>query len=114
MMPNIDPKMLKSMMAKMGIKSTEIDAITVVIHCPDKDIVIGSPQVTQIEMNGATSFQVAGSVTEREKQQEQPIDVSDDDVRLVMEKTGASEDAARKAITDAKGDIAAAIMDLGG
>lgn len=114
MMPNIDPRMLKNMMTKMGIKSTEINAVSVVIHCPDRDIIVGSPQVTQIEMNGSTSFQVAGSVTERASQPEQPVEISDEDVRLVMEKTGASEEAARKAIGDAKGDIAAAIMDLGG
>lgn len=113
-MPNIDPRMLKNMMAKMGIKSTEIDAVSVVIHCADRDIVVDGPQVTQIEMNGSVSFQVAGNATERAKQPDQPIEISDEDVKLVVEKTGASEEAARKAIGDAKGDIAAAIMDLTG
>ena len=111
MMPNMDPRALKSMMAKMGIKSSELAASDVVIHCADRDIRIENPQITTIEMNGAVSFQISGNVTEKEKSLD--IEISESDVRMVMEKTGVKEEEkARKAIRDANGDIAAAIMSL--
>ncbi|EQD29545.1 nascent polypeptide-associated complex protein, partial [mine drainage metagenome] len=68
MMPNIDPRTLKNMMAKMGIKSSEVEAEKVVISCADRDIIITEPQITMIEAQGTTSFQIAGTITEQEKQ----------------------------------------------
>ncbi|QRF74446.1 Nascent polypeptide-associated complex protein [Candidatus Micrarchaeum sp.] len=110
MMPNIDPRTLKSMMAKMGIKSSELNADKVVISCADKDIVITDPQVTMIEAQGTKSFQIAGTITENEKSVS--IEISEDDVKMVMESSGASEDDARKALEDSNGDIAKAILEL--
>lgn len=111
MMPNMDPRMLKGMMAKMGIKSSEIDAQRVVIYCSDKEIVIEQPQITKIEMQGSTSFQVTGSIEEKER--EINIEISEDDVKMVMEKTGITDtEEVREAIKAANGDIAQAIMDL--
>ena len=86
MMPNMDPRAMKSMMAKMGIKSEEISAIRVTIECEDRQVVITSPQVTKIEMQGVTSFQVTGDISENQKVIE--LTVSDDDIALVQEKTG--------------------------
>ncbi len=114
MIPNIDPKTLKNMMAKMGIKSNEVSALSVTIHCTDRDIVIESPQVMQVEMQGNVSFQISGRVSEKPKSPEQSIEISEDDVKLVADRTGASSEAARKALADANGDIAAAIVDLTG
>ncbi|MCL5100108.1 MAG: nascent polypeptide-associated complex protein [Candidatus Marsarchaeota archaeon] len=116
MMPNIDPRALKSMMAKMGIKSTEIDARSVVIDCQDRQIVITNPQVTQIEAQGTVSFQVAGEVEERAKEQEHAAaEITDDDVKLVMERTGESDAAKVKEVLEKNnGDLAAAILELSG
>ena len=50
MMPNIDPRTLKNMMSKMGIKSEDVKSHKVIIECEDKDIVIDMPQITKIEM----------------------------------------------------------------
>lgn len=110
MMPNIDPRTLKSMMAKMGIKSSELNADKVIISCADKDIVITDPQVTMIEAQGTKSFQIAGTITENEKSVS--IEISEDDVKMVMGSSGASEDDARKALEDSNGDIAKAILEL--
>ncbi|OJI07796.1 MAG: hypothetical protein BK997_02170 [Candidatus Micrarchaeum sp. ARMAN-1] len=110
MMPNIDPRTLKSMMAKMGIKSSELNADKVVISCADKDIVITDPQVTMIEAQGTKSFQIAGTITENEKSVS--IEIGEDDVKMVMESSGASEEDARKALEDSNGDIAKAILEL--
>ena len=110
MMPNIDPRTLKSMMAKMGIKSSELNADKVVISCADKDIVITDPQITMIEAQGTKSFQIAGTITENEKSVS--IEISEDDVKMVMESSGASEEDARKALEESNGDIAKAILEL--
>ena len=39
MIPNIDPRQLKKVMDRMGIKSESIDASRVVIETADKDII---------------------------------------------------------------------------
>lgn len=110
MMPNIDPRQLKSMMAKMGIQSSEIEARTVVIECSDKKIIISEPQVTKIEAQGTVSFQISGHVSEMEI--EQKIDVTEDDIKAVMDASGSDRDDAAAALEKSNGDIAAAIMDL--
>ena len=40
---------MNQMMAKMGIKSSEINASEVIIKCPDKDIIVSEPQILQID-----------------------------------------------------------------
>ncbi len=111
MMPNMDPRQLKNMMAKMGIKTSEIDASAVVIHCSDKDIVISSPQVTRIEAQGTVSFQIAGDVSENEKLVS--VEITDEDVKTAMEQSGVDDpEKVRQALQDANGDIAEAIMKL--
>ncbi|MGI0100421.1 MAG: nascent polypeptide-associated complex protein [Candidatus Micrarchaeaceae archaeon] len=111
MMPNMDPRTMKSLMAKMGIKSSEIDAIRVVIETTDKDIIIENPQVTKIEAQGAISFQVVGDITEGAKAQQ--ANVTEDDISLVAEKTGITDrDLIREKLEEDNGDIAKAILDL--
>jgi nascent polypeptide-associated complex subunit alpha len=111
MMPNIDPRTMKSMMAKMGIKSTEIDAIKVIIESNNTDIIIENPQVTKIEMQGVTSFQITGNISEKEKSIE--MSISDDDIKLVQDQTGIeNRELIIKALQDANGDIAKAIIAL--
>ncbi|MCL4389248.1 MAG: nascent polypeptide-associated complex protein [Candidatus Marsarchaeota archaeon] len=111
MMPNIDPRALKGMMAKMGIKSTDLIATKVTIECQDKDIVIEAPQVTRIEMQGAVSFQIAGTITEKEKPLD--IDITDDDIDTVKQATGISDtDVIKEALKASGGDIAKAILSL--
>ena len=108
MMPGVDPRAMQAAMKKMGIKQAEIEAEEVVIRTPEKEIVISNPSVTKIEMMGQTSFQVAGEVSERGIKTE----LSEDDIRTVAEQSGASEEAARKALEASNGDLAAAILSL--
>jgi len=109
-MPNMDPRTMRNLMAKMGIKTTELPARRVVIECDDKNIIVEEPQITMIDAQGAISFQIAGRITEAEHQIS--IEISDDDVKLVMEKSGKDQETARKALEESKGDIAEAILNL--
>ncbi len=111
MMPNIDQRAMKNMMAKMGIKSSEINADRVLIECPTKTITIENPQVTLIEAQGTKSFQIVGDIKEIDRSVE--VDISQDDVNMVMERSGSSEEDARKTLEETNGDIAAAILKLG-
>jgi nascent polypeptide-associated complex subunit alpha len=104
MLGNIDPKQMDALMRKMGIKSQSIDAEEVVIKGP-KTIVIKEPQVTMMEVQGQKTFQIAGRI------EETPVD-NGEDLKVIMEQTGASEEEARRALEDSQGDIAEAIMKL--
>ncbi|MGC8538127.1 MAG: nascent polypeptide-associated complex protein [Candidatus Micrarchaeia archaeon] len=111
MMPNMDPRTLKNLMSKMGIKSSEVSADSVTISCSDRDILIRNPQVTKIEAQGMVSFQISGDIEEKEKSID--IEITDDDIRMVMEKAGIEDrEKAEQALKDANGDIAEAIMRL--
>ncbi len=113
-MPNLDPRQMKRIMDSMGIKSSEIEARSVVIHGNGKDIVIDNPHVTKIEAQGNISFQVSGEISESETDSE-TLEISDDDVRMVMEGAGIDDEAkARAALESSRGDIASAILSLKG
>jgi len=105
MIPNIDPKQMKSMMKKLGVKQEEIEASEVLIKCKDKEIIIRNPQVIKINMMGQDSIQVVGEIEERGLS-----NVKDEDVNAVIEQTGCSKDEALKALEDSDGNIAKAIL----
>jgi nascent polypeptide-associated complex subunit alpha len=58
-------------------------------------------------MQGQTSYQISG-----DEQEEEKSTFSDEDLQVVMEKTGASKEKAKKALEESNGDIASAIMEL--
>jgi len=105
MMSGMDPKKMQQMMKQMGINSEEIDAKIVTIETQDSKLIIEEPQVVQISMQGQVSFQISGKVRKEEK-------LSEEDVKMVSEQAGVSEDEARDALKESNGDIADAIMKL--
>ena len=109
MIPSLDPRALKNMMDKLGIKSKEIKAVKVVIEGVDNDIVIENPQVTMIEMQGQKSFQITGDYYEKEKSEK--VEISEEDIEFVIEQSGVSDkEKVKKAIEESKGDLAQAII----
>ena len=96
----------------MGIKSSEIDANRVIIECADRTIEIGEPQVTRIEAQGSVSFQISGNVSESSIVAK--VEITDDDIKTVMDSTGKDRDSAVSALEASDGDIAAAIISLKG
>ena len=112
MFPGMNPRKMQQMMKRMGIAQQEIDAKEVIIKCEDKEIVITNPQVSKVNMMGQETFQVSGTINEREISKEPEI--SEDDVKTVMEQAKVDEEKAKQALEKANGDIAKAIMDLQG
>jgi nascent polypeptide-associated complex subunit alpha len=115
---NINPRQLKHMMRRMGIKTEEINAESVVIHGAEKDIIIENPQVIKTIMQGQEIFQVSGGeIREEEKGEEEEKEteapsINEEDVKVVMEQANVSEEEALEALEKTKGDIAEAIINL--
>ena len=107
MFGNINPKQIQSAMKKMGISQTPLDAKRVTIELEDSNIVIDEPSVTKVMMQGQETFQISGESREESKQ-----DFSDEDVKMVMDKTGKGEEEVRKVLDENSGDIAGAILEL--
>ena len=106
MMP-MNPKQMKKMMKQMGIEMDEIEAEEVIIITKGEEWVFKNPSVVRITAKGVETFQISGSYETRER-----VVINDEDVRLVMEQAGVSEEEARRALEEAKGDIAEALLKL--
>jgi nascent polypeptide-associated complex subunit alpha len=111
MFPGLNKRQMEMAMRKMGLQQQEIDASEVIIRLKDsREIVISQPSVSRINMMGQQTYQVAGRETIR--QPSAGPDISEDDVKTVMEQANVSEDAARQAIAKHNGDLAEAILEL--
>jgi len=99
-------------MKKLGIKQEEIEAKEVIIKTNDKEIVIQNPQVTKVNMMGQETFQVVGQIEEHPITSEPEI--NEDDIKTVMQQTGATEEKVRESIKENNGDLAKTIMSLKG
>lgn len=106
-----NPKQMEMMMRRMGIKMDEMKNVeVVVIKMPDKEIVIHEPVVMKIVAQGQESFQISGRSEEIIKGGEEKLLYTVEDLRIVMEQTGATEDEAREALEKCEGQPAEAIL----
>ena len=105
----MNPAKMKQMMKQMGIDVKELkDVQEVIIKTADSNIIIENANVTIMKVQGSETYQIVGDVKEVPKELEIPAE----DIKLVMEQTGVSEDEARKALKNSNGDLAEAIMAL--
>lgn len=110
-MPNVNPRQMQQMMRKMGIQQEDIDAEEVIIRCSDKKIVIRNPSVQKVNMMGQKNYQISGEESiESLDSGDSATEISEDDIRTVMEQTQSSEEEARQALEDTEGNIAEAIL----
>jgi nascent polypeptide-associated complex subunit alpha len=113
----MSPRKMKGMLKGMGIDINELEGVQeVIIRFPDKEMVIQHPSVAVMDAHGVRSYQISGELVERERSapsQEPSLSIPDSDVELVASQTGAEPGAARAALMEAKGDLAAAIIKLG-
>lgn len=107
-MGGMNPSKMKGMMKQLGIDQEDVDAQRVTIEKTDgSKLVIDEPQVQKITMQGQVSYQVIGDAKEEAGEA-----FSEEDVKLVAEKTSKNLDEAKAALEETKGDIAEAIMKL--
>lgn len=101
------------MMQKMGMKIDEIpDVSEVIIRTSSKDIVIDGPSVAAVVVQGQKMYQVAGGEVREAQTQQAPSGPADADIQLVAQQTGRSLEESKKALADAGGDLAKAILQL--
>lgn len=106
----MNPRQMKQAMKRMGIQQEEIDAKEVIIKLEEQEIVISNPQVSKVNMMGQDTYQIVGE--EEIRDLDSTPEISEDDVKTVMDQTGASEAEAKAAIEECKGDLAEAILKL--
>ena len=110
MFPGMNPKQMKMAMKKMGIQQIEIEASQVIIRTPEHNLIFEQPAVSKINMMGQETYQIVGS-PKLESRDSSP-EISEEDIKTVMEQANCDEDTAKKAIHEAKGDLAEAILKL--
>ena len=94
------------MMKQLGISIDELENVEEVrIRTSDLELIFREPDVIIMNAQGIKTYQISGVPEER------PL-IPQEDVKMVMEQTGADESTARSALEKAEGDLAKAIMEL--
>jgi len=107
----MNPRQLQSAMKKMGIQQVEIPATEVIIKTVDKDIYVLNPSVLKVNMMGQETLQISGQLREQ-KRVAAAQDISEEDIKTVMEQAKVSKEKALNTLKETDGDLAEAIMKL--
>ncbi|MCF7865847.1 nascent polypeptide-associated complex protein [Candidatus Woesearchaeota archaeon] len=110
MIPGMNPRQMQQAMKRMGIKQIDFEAIEVIIRTPEKEIVISDPSIQKVNMMGNWSYQISGEETERSLNT--TPEINEEDIKTVMQQANCTEEQAKQAIEESKGDLAEAIMKL--
>ena len=97
-------------MKKLGMQVEQIEDVqSIVIKTPKGDWVFDAgAEVTAMTMQGQTTYQIAGTP----RFVEGTPDIPAEDVTMVAAQANVSEEKAKAALIETKGDIAEAIMKL--
>jgi nascent polypeptide-associated complex subunit alpha len=104
-------RQFRRMFDKMGLNMNQLDDVEeVIIKTASKDIIIKKPTVAEIQAQDSTIYQVvAEDIEEIEKEVKK---FNEEDVMLVAQQAGVSKEEAEKALEEAEGDLARAILML--
>jgi len=105
---NISPSMMKKLMKQ--INAEEIPATEVIIKTSSHDLIIKNPQVIKTKAMGIESYQVSGEAKIIPSEPK----ITKEDIDLVIEQTGCSEEEAEDMLKKTNGDIAEAIIKIKG
>jgi len=101
-----DRKQMERMLKQLGVKIRELEDVEeVILKLRDREIVVSQPSVTVTELRGQKIYQISGREEER-------IRICEEDVRLVMEQAEVGREDAERALREAGGDLAEAILRL--
>ena len=109
-MMGLNPRDIEKAMKRMGIQQQEIDATEVIIKTPTKQLIIKNPHVAKVNAMGQESFQISGNV--EEKVTDTTPEITEDDIKTVMEQTGTDKKTAEETLRKNKGDLAQTIIEL--
>ena len=106
---NINPRQMNQMMRRLGISVKNIDNVEkIIIQTDTKEYIFKEAEVTIMDAKGQKTYQIIGNPIIRDRSN----DTLKEDIKLVMDQTGKSEEEAKKALEDSNGDIAEAILKL--
>lgn len=123
-MRKVSPRALRRMQERLlssaGIEVNELGEATVTIELGDRKITLRRATVVQVEGPMGRMYQIVGGeelVGEAEAPREpeepvQTVEVSEEDVALVAAQANVTEEEARRALIEAGGDLAKAILSL--
>lgn len=115
-----NPRQMKQMMKRLGIEQEDLGEVEeVIIRTADKEYVFRHVPVSAVTAQGQKLWQIVGEPIVRPRadggkkseEAKAPV-IPEEDVRLVAEKAGVSEEEARKALEEAGGEPAEAIINL--
>ena len=102
---------MRRMLDKMGLEMNDLGSIEeVIIKTETKEIFLLKPQVIEMKGKESTIFQVVAS--DIEEKQRDVLKFKEEDIVLVMQQANVLKEKAIQALTDARGDIAQAILNL--
>ncbi len=109
MSPRIDPRQMRRMMKQLGVQTENMEGVEEVrIITSDKEYIFRDAEVTMTVVQGQKTFQIVGEpeITEKEG------GIPEEDIRIVMEQTGADREGAKKALEESDGEPAEAIIKI--
>ena len=117
-----DSRKMQQMMKQMGIDIDELDVEEVVIRLSDEELVFTDAEVQRMDAQGQETYNIVGS-PERRDRGDSALDAGDEetgsddaipqeDIEMVAERAGVSEDEAREALEAANGMPLDAIQQL--
>lgn len=109
MIPGVNPKQMKAMMKKLGMKMEQLEDVErVVVYTKKGNYIFENAEVVATTMQGATTYQLSGEM----RFEEAETVIPEEDVAMVAEQASVSKEAALAALKETNGDIAEAILKL--
>ena len=114
MMRGVNPRQIERAMRQAGIKTKDItDVDEVIIRTKTEEYVITNESVTMMDVKGQKTYQVMGDTEIRPRgasQSSAPAEevIPEEDIQLIMDQTGAYQEAAIQALKDFDGQPDAA------
>lgn len=128
----MNPKKMQRMMKQLGINIQELDDVDeIIIRTSDKEYVFTDDvAVTVMISQGQKTYQIVGNPTVRERgsepvreakedaeaeaevEEEKELKIPKEDIELICQQTGVSEEEARAALKACDGNPAEAILKL--
>lgn len=126
----MNPKKMQRMMKQLGINIQELDDVDeIIIRTSDKEYVFNDDvAVTIMISQGQKTYQIVGNPSVRERgseplreakedaepeaEEEEELEIPQEDIELICQQTGVSEEEARAALEACDGNPAEAILKL--
>ncbi len=123
----MNPRMLKQMQKMMkdfGMDAEDLKAVKVIIELEDKTLVFEKPKVQVMDVMGTKTYSITGKAKKIKKEKEvgKPeetikdeeikLEITNEDIEMVVDQCNVSREDAKKALEECNGDIAEAILKL--